>query len=268
MTGAPTAHAEHTSARLPARLVGTVVSLSPTTADRWARCRRQYLLQNVLQLPAVDDSPWTSEGLKVHDILRQLHEQGTCDDRAWVDEIVASYGGGEPDRLRGFLERHAARCPKGAEAVGHEVGVSRFHREPAPPFLAAASIDAIWIHDGLLDARDYKTGTGGAFDISGDVRARVQAWLLEPMATRRGLRLRLRYEFLAPEASEDPAPWDPEPEELIAIDEELRSIADAMRTEREFVGCREPAVCRTCGYRSICVDAALTQERVEEPPPT
>lgn len=245
-----------TSATLPARLVADVVLLSPTTVWRWNRCRRLYLLRNLLQLPSVDESPWTDEGLKVHAVLRQLHEQGRCDDQRSREEFVEMYGGGAGDRLRGFLERHAERCPRGAEPAGHEVAVSRYQARP-PAFVATGSIDALWVHDKLLDARDYKTGTDVLSDLSRDLRARVQAWLLAPMAERRGLRLRLRYEFLAPEAADDPPAWEPEPDELAAVEAELHEIAEAMRGEREFEGVGDAAVCRTCEYRSICVDAAV-----------
>lgn len=255
MSRATGGHAEHTSAVLPTRLVADVTLLSPTTVWRWQRCRRLYLLRNLLQLPPVDASPWTDEGLKVHAILRQLHEQGRCDDQRSREEFVEMYGGANADRLRGFLERHAERCPRGAEPVGHEVALSRYH-DRAPAFVVTGSIDALWVHDKLLDARDYKTGTEVVTDLAHDARARVQAWLLAPLAEQRGLKVRLRYEFLAPEVSDDPPAWEPDDEELSAIEDDLRDLAEAMRTEREFVGVGDPAVCRTCEYRTICVDAA------------
>lgn len=250
-------HHEQTAAALPPSLVGSIVLLSPTTALRWMRCRRQYLLRNVLQMPSLDTGPAAEEGLKVHALLRMLHERGSCTDRAWVDEVVDSYGVGDADRLRGFLERHARRCPQGAVAHGHEVELARFHRSPPPLFLVAGTIDAIWVHDGILDARDYKTGTPWTGDVSDDVRARVQAWLLAPLARERGLRLRVRYEFLAPEVAEDPPPFEPEPDRLDEIEEELRTVSEAMRTEREFVGVGDPRVCRSCDYRSVCLDARV-----------
>lgn len=253
------AHASHTSALLPTRLVADVTLLSPTTVWRWRRCRRLYLLRNVLQLPSVDDSPWTDEGLKVHAVLRQLHEQGRCEDQRSRQEFVEMYAGSATERLRGFLDRHADRCPRGAEPAGHEVALSRYQSQ-APPFVVTASIDAVWIHDKLLDARDYKTGTEVIADLSQDLRARVQAWLLAPMAEKRGLRLRMRYEFLAPEVTDDPPAWEPDAEELASIGRDLQAMSEEMRTEREFVGVGDPAVCRTCEYRSICVDA-----RLEEP---
>ena len=65
-------------------------------------------------------------------------------------------------RCASWSARHARRCPSaGAAGAAHEVELARFHRQPAPMFMATARIDAIWIHDGMLDARDYKTGRCG-----------------------------------------------------------------------------------------------------------
>lgn len=241
---------------LPLKLVGEVVSITPTTLYRWRRCRRHYLLRNLLQLPAVDAGPWADEGLKVHAILRVVHERGSCADKEWLDEVVENHTTGDVERLRGFLDRHATRCPQGAEALGHELEIARLHRTPAPVFMATASIDAVWIHDGVLDARDYKTGAGWSGDLADDARARVQAHVLAPEAERRGLRLQIRYEYLSGEVNEDPPAWEPDAEQVTVIAEELRSVAEAMRAEREFAGVGDVAICRFCEYRSICRDAA------------
>lgn len=247
-----------TAGALPARLQPSIVPLSPTTVWRWRRCRRLYLLRNLVQLPAVDAGSWTHEGLRVHAVLQQLHEHGECADREWRAEVVDTYGGSDAERLRGFVERHAARCPRGATYLGGEEPLGRLHREPPPLFTASGSIDALWVHDGYLDARDYKTGAGWESAPADDLRARVQAWLLAPRAAERNLRLRLRYEFLAPEVTEDPPPWDPEPDQIDAIGGELRELAAEIRAEHEFEGVADPAICRTCEYRSICVDSAAT----------
>ena len=89
-------------------------------------------------------------------------------------------------------------------------------------FMATARIDAIWIHDGLLDARDYKTGSLWHTRVCDVPAAKVQAFVLAPVARQRGLQLRLRYEYLQPEIDEDPEPWDPDVDDLEAVEEELR----------------------------------------------
>ena len=249
-----------TSAALPAKLHGSITPLSPTTAWRWARCRRLYLLKNLLQLPAVDPGSWNEEGLRIHAILHQLHRDASCRDAHAVDDMVASYSLGDDDRIRGFIARHRTRCPDDADYDGGEVPLARFHREPPPLFTASATIDALWIHDGVLDARDYKTGAATITDLSHDVRARTQAWLLSRRAQAKGLRLRLRYEFLGPEADEDPPHWEPDAEELLAIEEELRTTAEQMRAERDFVGVADATICNWCEYKSICSDAVVREK--------
>lgn len=249
-----------TSQALPARLHGSIVPLSPTTAWRWQRCRRLFLLRNLMQLPGVDAGPWSAEGSRIHAVLHQLHRDGSCRDPQAVDDIVASYATGDDDRLRGFITRHRARCPDDADYEGGEVPLARFHREPHPLFTVSATIDALWVHDGVLDARDYKTGARGSGRLADDVRARVQAWLLSRRAEAKGLRLRIRYEFLAPEVDEDPPAWEPDADELAVVEEELRATAQAIRAERDFPGASDPAICNWCEYRSICTAAVVTTE--------
>ncbi len=127
-------------------------------------------------------------------------------------------------------------------------------------FMATARIDAVWIHDGMLDARDYKTG-GRFTDAVADVpAAHVQAFVLAAKARERGLRLRLRYEYLQPEVDEDPEPWELDDETLAEVEEELRFAVERMWAEDEWRGVAEVETCRTCRYRSICRDSAAPGE--------
>ncbi|HKA94016.1 MAG TPA: PD-(D/E)XK nuclease family protein, partial [Acidimicrobiia bacterium] len=112
-----------------------------------------------------------------------------------------------------------------------------------------------WLRDGLLDARDYKTGRYEGDRVADDPRARLQAWLLAPVAARRGLRLRLSYECLAAETLDDPQPFEPDRDELDQIEDELRAVAEAIWREEEFAGIADAAVCGSCRYRSICPDS-------------
>jgi hypothetical protein len=134
-------------------------------------------------------------------------------------------------------------------------------------FMATGRIDALWRHRGLLDARDYKTGRPFTERVADDPRARLQAWLLAPLARREGLRLRLRYEFLAAEVSDDPEPFEPDEDELAAIEEELRVVVAAMWGEQAFAGVADPALCDHCRYRSICPDSAAPGEPSWPSPP-
>ena len=140
--------------------------------------------------------------------------------------------------------------------MGHELDVARFHGKPLPAFMATARIDALWAHDGLLDARDYKTGRVWYERIAEDPRAQVQAWVLAPVATARELRLRLRYEHLAGEVDDDPEPWEPDPDELADIGARLHAAVTAMHAEEAWAGVDDETVCGTCPYRSVCPDSA------------
>ena len=232
-----------------------VITLTPTSLDTWNRCVRAWRNQYLLSIPASDESSSPDHGRRLHDVLRFLHERGSCADRVHVDDVLDAHGA--DDRLRDEIARHARRCPAGsASSVGHELDFARFHRDPWPPFMATARVDAVWEHDGVLDVRDYKTGRLWYPLLAEDPRARLQAWVVAPAAARRGLRLRLRYEHLAAEVDEDAEPWEPDDDELAAVEAGLHATVAAMRAETDWHGVAEEGACRHCRYRSICPDSA------------
>ena len=237
-----------------------ILRVTPSSLDVWRRCPRAWRNQYLLSVPASDDSGSPDHGLLVHDVLRFLHDHGTCHDPAHVDEVLEAHGGSS--RLREELHRHIARCPSPADALGHEIDLARF--APASPasysFLATARLDAVWIHDGLLDARDYKTGAVGGSRVADDPRAWLQVFVLEPVARARGLRLRLRYEHLSAEVDDDPEPWDPEDEELVELDARIRAQVAEIRDAPEFPGVAEARICGWCRYHSICPESAAPGE--------
>ena len=211
----------------------------------------------MLGLPASDPAPSTDQGLLVHDMLRKIHVDGDCYDGDHVAETLVAHGFDTP-AVRDMVARHADRCPsRASERAAHEVDVARFHRVPPPMFMATARIDAVWIHDGLLDARDYKTGGKWVDAVSEIKAAHVQAFVLAARARAGGYRLRLRYEYLQPEVDEDPEYWELEDEALEAVEEELRAAVERMWLEDDWKGVNEIDVCRTCRYRSICRDSAF-----------
>ena len=126
-------------------------------------------------------------------------------------------------------------------------------------FMATARIDAIWVHDGFLDARDYKTGR--------QVHRRRRRHPRGPCAgvraggagAGRGLRLRLRYEYLRPEVDEDPEPTSPTTSRW-PIDEELRAAVARSGRSDDWHGVGDVAVCGQCRFRSICPDSAAAGE--------
>jgi hypothetical protein len=234
-------------------LVPAMLALSPSTVDAWHRCRREWRNRALLSLPPSDMEEGTEHGLLLHRLLHLVHRTGSCHDREHVGQVLVAHGA--DTRTTEEVHRHVTRCPIGAEAVGHEVEWARAHAGP-PVFLATARLDAVWVHDGVLDVRDYKSGRVAELPVEQDRRARLQAWVAAPYAAQRGLRLRLRYEHLATEVLEDPEPWEPGDEDLARVDEELAATVSDMLAERAFAGVADAAVCGRCRYRSICDDSA------------
>jgi len=233
-----------------------ILSISPTTLDAWYRCRRE-LGNRVLAVPPSDLDGGTAHGLYLHQMLRFVHERGSCRDAAAVSEVLESHGADE--RVFAEVRRHVAKCPRDADALGHEVEWVRASPEP-PVFVASARFDALWRVGDALEVRDYKTGARAIDVIADDPRARVQAWVVAPRAAELGLRVRVRYEHLAREVDEDPEPWEPDDDDLAAVDAELRAVVTDMRAERDWHGVNDEVVCRFCRYRSICPDSATPSE--------
>jgi hypothetical protein len=235
------------------------VRLTPSAYADFLWCPRLFLTSALLRVPASDSVRSPDQGLLVHDVLERLHTSGSCHDAEHVEKVLLELQADSP-QMRAFVDRHARRCPLTVDNDAHEIDRVRFHREPAPMFLATARIDVVWIHDGVLDARDYKTGAVRYERLADDPRARVQAWVLARDAVRTGLRLQLRYEHLQPEVDDDPEPWEPGDDDLAAITDELRRAVAAMWRTDDWQGVNEVEVCRTCRYRSICRDSAAPGE--------
>ncbi len=234
-------------------LVPGLLSISPTSLATWNRCARQWRDRALLNVPLSDPLDGASHGLLLHRLLHLVHRTGACHDAAHVDDVLTAHGADA--RTVEEVRRHATRCPRDAETVGHEVEWARAHAGP-PVFLATARFDAVWAHDGILDVRDYKSGRVAEHPLHEDPQAQLQAWVAAPQAVARGLRLRLRYEHLATEVLEDPDPWEPTDEDLAGVEVQLTSVVAAMLAERTFAGVDDAAVCAHCGYRSICDESA------------
>jgi hypothetical protein len=242
------------------RLRADITPLTPTGYATFERCPRAFYTRELLGVPASDPAPSNDQGLLVHDMLCRIHEHGSCQDHVHVGDVLVAHGA-DSEAVRELIARHARRCPsRAAESSAHEHSLARFHRLPAPMFMATARIDALWVHDGLLDARDYKTGRLWHARVCDVPAAKVQVFVLGRAARRRGLRLRLRYEYLQPEIDDDPEAWDPDDDDLAIVEEELRSTVERMWALDDWVGVGETDVCRTCQYRSICRDSATPGE--------
>lgn len=236
--------------------VGPVLFLSPSSVERWQRCRRQYRNRDLLHLPRVHDISSPNVGVLTHRVLQELHARGVCRDPARRAQLIGELAGSHEALVGSFVERHAVKCPQDVDPGRHEVELARPALRPPPRFVVTGKIDAIWIHDGLLDACDYKTGGCNLSSVTEDLAARVQAFLLAPHARKRSLRLRIRYEYLAPEIEEDPEPFYPDDDDLESIRHELTLIAHEILDESVFAGCGETAVCQYCDFQPICPDVA------------
>jgi hypothetical protein len=242
------------------RLRADITPLTPTGYETFDRCARAFYTRELLGVPASDPAPSNDQGLLVHDMLCQIHLHGSCKDNVHVGDVLAAHGA-DSEAVRELVARHARRCPSdAAESSAHEHSLARFHRLPAPMFMATARIDALWVHDGVLDARDYKTGRLWHARVCDVPAAKVQVFVLGRAARRRGLRLRLRYEYLQPEIADDPEAWEPDDDDLAIVEEELRSTVERMWALDDWVGVGETDVCRTCQYRSICRDSVTPGE--------
>lgn len=241
------------------KLLPDIVSITPSNFDDFVQCQRRFLNRQLLGLPASDTGPSNDTGIKVHDLLRLIHAEGSCGDAAHVAAVLAGHDA-DDDHVRQLVDRHISKCPsREVSGSAHEVTLARFHRLPPPMFMATARIDAVWVHDGLLDARDYKTGRLREERLAEDPSAKVQAFVLDQAARDRDLRLRLRYEYLNPDVHDDPEPWEPDADDLAAIEEEIRAAVERMRTIDDWKGVADDR-CTRCAYRSICRDSVAPSE--------
>jgi hypothetical protein len=242
-------------------ILSDVMQLTPSNFDDFVQCERRFLNSHLLGVPASDPAASNDTGLLVHDMLRAIHEHGSCHDTSHVTDVLSGHGA-DNDHVRELVDRHAQRCPSGdARSAAHEHTLARFHKQPPPMFMATARIDAIWVHDGLLDARDYKTGRLWHERVADAPAAKVQAFVLDKAARRRDLRLRLRYEFLSPDVGDDPDPWEPDADDLASIEADLVAAVARMRDrDNEWNGVADAGLCAHCGYRSICRDSAARGE--------
>jgi hypothetical protein len=241
------------------KLLSDIVSITPSNYDDFVQCQRRFLNRQLLGLPASDAGPPNDTGIKVHALLHLIHAEGACGDAAHVADVLAGHDA-DDEHVRRLVDSHIRKCPSAdVTSEAHEVSLARFHRLPPPMFMATARIDAVWVHDGLLDARDYKTGRRREEQLAEDPSAKVQAFVLAQAARERDLRVHLRYEYLNPDVLDDPDPWEPDADDLAAIEEEIRAAVERMRAIDDWKGVADDR-CTRCAYRSICRDSVAPSE--------
>lgn len=240
------------------RVAPDILNISPSALDDWERCPRLYANRNLLRLPPSDRGSNATTGNLVHDLLRFLHDDRDCRDPEIVTEVLEAHGVEPAGAVATMLQRHTARCPSPSPALGHEMAVVRLRRG-APTWIGVGRLDAVWLRGSVLEVRDYKTGILRDGDLGSDSRARLQAWLAAPIAG--GRQIRIRYEYLS--ADDDPAPYEPDADDLLAIEAEISAVVATIKTAAadgpagHFVGVNDAAICRFCSYRSICPDSAV-----------
>ena len=228
--------------------------LARDLAPMSAAWRNQYLLS----IPASDDTGSAEHGRRLHDVLRFVHEHGSCTDADHVRSVVDADGGS--NRLGEEIAAHAAPVP-GRDG---RAGWSRARSRPLPS-RAVAALHGDGAHRRRVGARRHaRRPRLQDRDDAGTRRSRrIRRPGCRPGSSRRsrrrvGLRLRLRYEYLSPDVDEDPPAWEPEPDELLEVEENLRTVVDAIRAEEAWHGVADATVCGYCRFRSICPDSAVT----------
>ena len=166
------------------RVLPDIVPISASSLDMWRRCPRGVLRTGTCSgCPRATPGSSPDFGNLVHAMLEQIHRRG---DRAATPRTSRrcsrSTASSPTVRWPGSSPATRSRCPSPAEHAKHELEVARFHRRPPPMFMATGRLDAVWQHDGLLEVRDYKTGSVVTERIADDPRARLQAWLAAPIA--------------------------------------------------------------------------------------
>ena len=247
------------------RLLSDIVSLTPSNYDDFtplpsasstatgsARAARRAI-------PA----PSTDQGLLVHDMLRKIHDDGVVPRRRRTSPTCSSAHGVDNDHVREMVDAPRATGARRATPTAPRTSstLARFHRLPPPMFMATARIDAVWMHDGILDARDYKTGrlvrrarrrrSGRA---GAGLRARRRG------ADAAGCGCGCATSTCSAEVDDDPEPWEPDAETSPRSRRSCAPRSSACGTNDEWHGVADASVCRTCRYRSICRDSAAPGE--------
>ena len=239
-------------------LLPGILHVTPTNLDTWRRCPREWRNAYLFGIPSSDTDPGTVHGQQMHDVLRLVHERGTCQRRRarrrrarepWLrrQRADARRAGAAHDALpdprrrarpRGDqrpLRSASDRAVHGHRAPRRAVGARRDPRRPrlqdrpgvdraASPTTRRPAFRPGWSHRS-------PTGSGSA--------------CASPSST------------WPPKCSTTPSRSSPTPTTSRTIEDELRCEVVAMRSEVDFAGVADAEVCPRCRYRSICPDSAV-----------
>ena len=214
-------------------LLPGILHVTPTSLDAWRRCPREWRDQYLFDVPASDGDPGGVHGQQLHDMLGHIHEKGSCHDAVHVDDVLAAARRRRTTTGCGARSRnHVRRCPDPARSRR-----PRDHARAVPSSRCRRS----WRR--RASTRCGRTTACSTRVTSRPDRCGATSWhtTSRPGSRRscsrrsrrlRGLRLRIAFEHLAAEVVDDPEPFEPDADDLLAIEEELRLEVAEIRTER------------------------------------
>ena len=213
------------------RLLSDIVSLTPEQLRGLHALPAPLLLQRVAR-PARERSGAVDRSgpASMHDMLRKIHADGEVPRRRTRRRRAR--------RARNRHRRPSARwsratpdrCPSRATRRRR----ARGRRRPLPPS-PAADVHGDRAHRRGVDPRRHRS-THATTRRAGGSSTRsprsppptCRRTSLAAQAAARGLRLRLRYEYLQPEVDEDPSRGSSTTKTLAAVEEELRAAVERM----------------------------------------
>ena len=202
-----------------------IVTLTPTSLDTWRRCPRDVARRSTCyQVPASDGDPSPSHGQQLHDMLGLVHEQGRAATTRTSTTCSPRTACRDDDAHRGPRSRTTcAGAPRLRSRSATRSRAARFHRSrcrrswrprgSTPRGCTTACSTRATTRPAACGPSEVSPRRAGA---PPGVRARA-AW-----PRQRGLRLRIAFEHLASEVVDDPAPFEPDADDLASIEEELR----------------------------------------------
>ena len=214
----------------------------------------------VLTMPSSDTGSAPVHGQKMHDVLRLVHEQGSCRDAAHVDDVLAGHGFDDDDRVRGRARApraalsRPARRRSGTRSPGRGSTASRSRR-------SWRRLDST--RSGVTTASSPRTTTrpasGGPTASPTTRRRGCRHGCSRPLADALGLRIRVVFEHLAAEVVDDPEPFEPDADDL-ADDRRRAAAPGGVDPGRDRV--------RRRGRRRGVRDAAATGRSAPTPRPS
>jgi hypothetical protein len=190
-------------------------------------------------------------GMWVHEELHQRHQQPGSHHQT---EPVIEDRPDDPSTTRAVM-RHLDVCPgqDGARYLGGELDLRWFNRGKL--VLLTGRVDALWEHDnGLIEVRDYKTGSAAAHHERADDPA-IEVYALLAAVQYPGRPIRVTYEFLGDRTDDNERlhSIDVTVDLLRAARHRIERTAEMIRKEQQFAATPDARQCPRCPYQERCV---------------